>query len=86
MELWPKMEPSLGLLFLNRGSYTSAHVLLNLLNEMSKSDKMRALSIILSFFFATSLITSIMQGHECWILFFHRTLELLRNNIFVAKT
>ena len=31
-----------------RGSYMSAHVLLNLLNELGKSDKMRGLSSILS--------------------------------------
>ena len=35
---------------LNRGSYMSAHVLLNLLNELGKSDKMRGLPSILSFF------------------------------------
>ena len=40
----------------------SAHVLLNLLNEMGKIDKMRGLPISL---FATSLINSIMQEHEC---------------------
>ena len=34
----------------NRGSYISAHVLLNLLNELGKSDKMRGLPSILSFF------------------------------------
>ena len=28
---------------LNRGSYMSAHVLLNLLNELGKSDRMRGL-------------------------------------------
>ena len=28
----------------NRGSYMSAHVLLNLLNELGKRDKMRGLS------------------------------------------
>ena len=28
---------------INRGSYTSAHVLLNLLNELGKRDKMRGL-------------------------------------------
>ena len=42
----------------------SAHVLLNLLNELGKNDKIRGLPSILSFF-ATSLINSIMQGHEC---------------------
>ena len=33
-----------------RGSYTSAHALLNLLNEFGKSDKMRGLLTILSLF------------------------------------
>ena len=36
--------------FLNRGSYMSVHVLLNLLNELGKRDKMRGLSSILSLF------------------------------------
>ena len=34
----------------NRGSYFSAHVLLNLLNELRKSDEMRGLTSILSLF------------------------------------
>ena len=34
----------------HRGSYMSAHVLLNLLNELGKRDKMRGLSCILSLF------------------------------------
>ena len=42
-----------------------AHVLLNLLNKLRKKDKMRGLPSILSFFFATSLINSIKQEHEC---------------------
>ena len=33
-----------------RGSHMSAHVLLNLLNELSKRDKMRGLPSILSLF------------------------------------
>ena len=33
---------------LTRGYYISAHVLLNLLNELAKSDKKRGLSSILS--------------------------------------
>ena len=49
---------------INRGSYMSAHVLLNLLNELGKRDKMRGLPSILSLF-ATSLINSIIQEHEC---------------------
>ena len=35
---------------LHRGSYMSAHVLLNLLNELWKRDKMRGLPSILSLF------------------------------------
>ena len=34
----------------DRGSYMSAHVLLNLLNELGKRDKMRGLPSILSLF------------------------------------
>ena len=37
-------------LILNRRSYMSAHVLLNLLNELGKRDKMRGLLCILSLF------------------------------------
>ena len=42
-----------------------AHVLLNLLNEFEKRDKMRGLSSILFLFFATSLMNPIIQEHEC---------------------
>ena len=42
----------------------SAHVLLNLLNELRKRDKMRGLPSILTLF-ATSLIKSIIQEQEC---------------------
>ena len=42
----------------------SAHVLLNLLNELGKRDKMRGLPNILSLF-RKSLINSIIQEHEC---------------------
>ena len=41
----------------------SAHVLLNLLNELGKRDKLRGLPTILSLF-ATSSINSIKQEHE----------------------
>ena len=41
---------SIFLLALYRGSYMSAHVLLNLLNELGKRDKMQGLPSILSFF------------------------------------
>ena len=42
----------------------SVHVLLNLLNELGKRDKMRGLPSILSLF-ATRLINSKIQEHEC---------------------
>ena len=42
----------------------SAHGLLNLLNELRKGVKMRGLPSIY-LFFATSLINSIIQEHEC---------------------
>ena len=48
---------------LHRGSYISAHVLLNLLNELGKRDKMLGKPLYL--FFATSLINSVKQEHEC---------------------
>ena len=38
------------MVYLYRGSYMSAHVLLNLLNELGKRDKMRGLPSILSLF------------------------------------
>ena len=49
---------------LHRGSYMSAHVLLNLLNELRERDKMQGLPSILSLF-TTRLINSIKQEHEC---------------------
>ena len=49
-------------IIINRGS---ANVLLNLLNELKKRGKIRGLSSILSLFFATSLIHSIIQEHKC---------------------
>ena len=48
----------------NRKSYMSAHVLLNLLNELGKRDKMQGLPSILSLF-CTSLINSIIQEYQC---------------------
>ena len=47
-----------------RGSYMSAHVLLNLLNELGKEIKCEACTAFY-LFFATSLINSIIQEHEC---------------------
>ena len=42
----------------------NAHVLLNLLNKFGKSDKRRGLPSFY-YFFATSLINSIIQEYEC---------------------
>ena len=46
----------------------SAHVLLNLLDELRRRDQMRTFRAF-DGFFATSLINSIIQEHECLILF-----------------
>ena len=43
----------------------SAHVLLNLLSKLRKRDEMRGLPSIL-FLFATSLLGSRIQEHECY--------------------
>ena len=42
----------------------SAHVLLNLLNELGKRDKMRGLPSIL-YLFRNEFINSIKHEHEC---------------------
>ena len=42
----------------------SAHVLLNVLNELKKAIKCEACQALYHFF-ATSLINSIIQEHEC---------------------
>ena len=47
----------------------SAHVLLNLLNELGKIDKMRDFPSISKTFFAMSLVNSIKHEHKCEILF-----------------
>ena len=44
------ISPKVNLFGLHRGSYMSVHVLLNLLNELGKRDKMRGLPSILSLF------------------------------------
>ena len=49
---------------IHRGSYMSAHVLLDLLNELGKSDKMQGLQSILSLF-RKSLINSRIHEYEC---------------------
>ena len=55
-------------LVLNKGSYTSSCVLLNLLNEFKKRDTMQGYAKIFYCFSATSLlINSIIQEHKCKI-------------------
>ena len=53
----------------------SARVLLHLLNELEKSDKMRGLPIILSFF-RNECNKFNNTDVECKILFYHMTLNL----------
>ena len=60
----------------------SAPVLLNLLNEMKKSHKMRGLPSILSLFFATSLILSIKQEYECKILLSYDIKTILKSHLW----
>ena len=51
---------------LNRGSYMSGHVLLNLLNKLGKSDQMLSKAHILSLKFSQRVvINSIILGHKC---------------------
>ena len=48
----------------NRGFYMSAHVLLNLLNQLTKEIKCEACRAF-NLFFSMSLINSIIQEHKC---------------------
>ena len=43
----------------------SAHVILNLLNKLGKSDKMLSKPLAFYLIFATSLINSIIQEYKC---------------------
>ena len=49
--------------------YISTYELLNLLNELKKSHKMRGLPCILSFFCNKFNKYMGKQKHECWILY-----------------
>ena len=48
-----------------RGSYMSAHVLLNLLNELAEKETKCKACLAFYLFSATSLINSIIQEHQC---------------------
>ena len=63
----------------------SAHVLLNLLNELRKRDKMRGLLSILSLF-RQEFNKFNNTGAQMLDSFYHMTLRLLRNLIFGVKT
>ena len=70
--------------FKNRGSYRTAHVLLNLLNELGKRDKMRGLPSSLSFF--RNEFKKINNKRVRMLDYiYHMTLRLLWNLIFGVK-
>ena len=62
----------------------SANVLLNLLNELSKSDKMRGLPSILSLF--RNKFNKFNNGAKIVDSIHHMTLKLLLNLVFARKT
>ena len=70
----------------NRGSYMSAHVLLNLLNELGKRDKMRGLSSILSLFRNELKSTNARTRARMLDSIYQMTLRYLRSFIAEGKT
>ena len=68
-----------------RGSYMSGHVLLNLLNELGKRDKMRGLQSILSLF-RNEFNKFNNTGAPMLDCIYHMTLKILKNCIFGVKT
>ena len=66
---------------LHRGSYISAHVLLNLFNELGKSDKMRGLPIIL-LLFRNELNKFNNTGGQMFYFIYHMTLKLIKTSHF----
>ena len=69
---------------INRGSYMSAHVSLNLLIKLRKRDKMRGLSSILSLFYEFNKCNN--TGTRMVDFIYHMTIKLLNNPIFGLKT
>ena len=63
----------------------STHVLLNLLNELGKSDKMRGLPSILSLF-CNTFIKFNSTGARMLDSIYHMGLKLIKNHIFGVKT
>ena len=70
---------------INRGSYMRAHVLLNLLNELGKRDKMRGLPSILSLFRNEFNKFNNTRARMLDSIY-HMTLRLLWNLISAVKT
>ena len=70
---------------INRGSYMSAHVLLNLLNELRKNHKMRGLPSILSLF-RNEFNKLNNTGARMLDSIYHMTLRFLWNHISAVKT
>ena len=69
----------------HRGSYMSASVVLNLLNELRKKDKMRGLPSILSLF---RINFNKFNNTAAWVSdsIYHMALKSLKCRIFEAKT
>ena len=65
-------------------TYMSSHVLLILLNELGKSDKMRGLPSILSLF-CNELNKFNKIGARMLVSFYHMTLKILKNCSFPVK-
>ena len=70
---------------LNRGSYRSAHVLLNILNRLTKRDKMQGLPSILSLFH-NNFNKFHNTGAGMLDSNYHKTLKLLKNHILGFET
>ena len=68
----------------NRGSYMSAHVLLNLVNELRKIDKMQGLSSISSLFLNKCNKFN-NTGVRMLDLIYHMTLKLLKIAFLALK-
>ena len=74
-------------LYINRGSYRSAHILLNLLNELWKRDKMRGLPSILPLFRKEFNKFNKFNNTGALILYsiYHMTLKLFWKDFFGGK-
>ena len=70
---------------LHRGSQMNAHVLLNIFNELRKSEKIGGLPNILSFF-CNEFDKFNNTGARMLDSIYHMTLKLLNNRKFTIKT